>query len=254
MKTILIILCLFCFNNISICQDNIKESKEKKFQIAVMAGGSYKNILGKRYIEPTPMNLNDGFLLHQFDGFTKMPTYGFQFGFLITYEIFKHWHFTSGLLYSMRRDIYESKYDTVIKYHALLYNASNSYYNLINNVFKYDYSYNNIELPLMLQFKISKLSFYGGIHLSLMSFYKAKYNYLRYSFNNNYVPPSLFFLGPDFTSQKTIEYIKIPLVIYPTFQASYDLKVKKLTLSPFLGIDLGTKKSLYLQGGIIFSL
>ena len=247
MKTIFIILCLFFLNGISFCQDTIKPKGEKKYKISIKAGGYYKYYFGKRYIDSTPRNPYDDFSLHQYERFTKMPASSFIGGVLFTYKIYKNLSITSGLMYFVRRNIFESKYDTVIKYNAI----PNFYsYNDIHNVVKYDYSHTNIELSFFVQYKLGKFNLSGGVHLPLWTYYKAKYTYLvsssQYPYFSNSAP----------TSQKTFTNTESPFLsmYFPAFQISYDLRIKNIALNPFLGIDIGAEKSFYLQGGIIIPL
>lgn len=254
MKTTYIIIFLFFYSFLSYSQDTIiKKDAGKKFQIAIKASGSYKFFVGDRYIKPTPNNFNantyyDDFLIHQFDGFTKIPTYGFQSGLLLGYQLHKNFQLSLGLLYVLRKEVFKSDRDTVIKYHSIFNYSSSSYYNLINNVIKYDYTSRNIELPIMITYNWKKINFYAGAHVSIFTINKAVYTYLLYAYKYPYN-------FCDCTTQKTFtSYDILPLKIFPSFQMSYDLRIKNISLNPFLGIDIGTKKSYFLQGGLILPL
>lgn len=245
MKTICIIIFLSCINFISFCQDTIGKGIGKRNQIAIMAGGYYKYFWGKRYIEPTLQNTNTNFTVRQYERFTKTPTYGFLCGVLFTYRLHKNWYFISGLLYFNRKDVYKSNFDSVVTYNAV---ANNYSFNNIHNVVKYEYSYNNIELPFKVQYKKGKFNLCGGINLPILSFDNATYTYLVSSSQYPY------FYDDEPTSQKTIKHIEIPLMIFPTLQVIYNVRIKNILICPFLGIDIGTKKSFYTQVGIILPL
>ncbi len=238
MKNIIFIF-LFLFSYLTcLSQDTLKHF-EKKYQFSIQAGGYYKYFICERYIDPTTYKKGDKFKEHQYDRFIKIPTYGFKTGLLIDIKFAKHWYFSSGLLFCFRKDVFENNIDTVIKY----YNSSTI--RNIHNTVKYDYSYNNIELPLMILFKWKRINFYAGVYLPVLTFCKSTYTYVVNQFPQN--PPWI-------TSKKIIKSIEIPLKIYPSYQISYAFKIKKHSLAPYLGFDFGAKKSFYIQGGIIFSV
>lgn len=237
-------LCLLFLSTLLFGQDTIKVDEEKKCELAIKAGGYYKYFLGKRYIDPAPydpFNFYD-FPSHQYEGFTKMPAFNFTGGVSLTCKIYKNCYLTSGLTYFIRRDIYESSFDTVVKYNVSPYPSK---YNDIHNAIKYDYSHTNIELSLLARYKIGKWNLSGGVNFPVWSYYKASYTYL--------VPP---FSSTAPTAQKTFTEVTTPFpsVFFPALQASYDLRIKKVPLSPFIGIDFGKMKSFYLQGGVIIPL
>lgn len=264
MKTLYAILCSFLLHGVIFSQDTIKRT-EKKYNLAFKAGGYYEYFLGSRYVKPLKDSQNDC----QYIRFTKIPTGGFHGGALLTHPIRKNWHLTFGLMFCYRKNVFERSLDTVAMY------GNHSSQRDIRNTIKYDYTYNNIEIPVMFLYKIKKMNFYGGVHLPIFSFYKALYTY---AINQS---PQTSAFEP---SQKTIRGTTIPLFGIPshlpfveiqfspwdvtstpsdpkvdydmplllaTFQTSYDCKIKNLYFNPFLGIDFGSKKSFYLQGGII---
>ncbi|HVA98495.1 MAG TPA: outer membrane beta-barrel protein [Bacteroidia bacterium] len=273
MKKVILISCFLLFHFLSFSQDTIEKKTGNNIQIAIKVGGYYKYFFGERYIEPTPYNIGDGFQNHQYEKFTKIPTCGFYGGLLITHLIHKNWYLTSGLMFSYRKNIFNNNQDTIIKY------SNGSNFPDIHNTLDYDYTYYSIEIPILLMYKFKKMKFYAGVHLPILTFYKAKYTYVINQFPQNpswgtfqktisgtTVPlfsiPSLFpsvkiQTSPSWQATSTPASPKInydmPLVL-ATFQVSYDFKIKNLYVSPFLGIDIGTKKSFYLQGGLIFPL
>ena len=221
---------------ISLGQDTIKQTSNK-CQFSIQAGGFYKNFFGQKYVEPTTYNVGDQFEEHQFERFTKVPTYGFSIGFLFQYIFNKHWRITSGLLYCLRTDIYENNRDTIIKYE---YNAS---LRNIHNVLKYDYTNNNLELPILINYKYRKTNFCAGVKLSLLSYKIARYTYLIDQFPQN----------PEWTvSDKTIKGFEMPLMIFPTLQISYDTRINNIGTNPFIKFEylINKQKSYYIQFGI----
>lgn len=238
MKTSWILFCFLFLNYIVIGQDTILTNHKEKFSFSVKAGGYCKFFLGNTYIAPTPENYGDDFQEHQYDRFTKVPTYGLQTGFQFSYNIHKRWFFVFGLSFCNRRNVFENNQDTVIKYGI----GSNT--NDIYNVYKYDYSYNNIELQIMLLYKFKKISIYTGVYIPALTFYKATYSYIILT----QLPE------PHGTSQKTIKGVEIPLMIFPSIFASYKVTIRTFSFDPYLGVDFGSKKSIYLQFGTIFTL
>jgi hypothetical protein len=259
MKSIYIILSLFSFHCISFGQDTTKKIAKNPYQFAFKAGGYYENFWRNRYINPTLYSPDENFQAHQYDRFSKIPTGGYHAGFLITHEIIKNnWYLTSGLLFCYRKNILEINQDSAVKYGSFC------------DIKKYDYSYNNIEIPIMILYKTKQINLYLGVNLPILSFYKANYTYVDIQPWNSYqktikgfcIPvcgiPSLF---PSYDIQwSPWEVTKTPAspkvnydmpLILATFQISYDVKIKNISFSPFLGIDIGTKKIFYLQGGII---
>jgi hypothetical protein len=236
---ITIMFYLFIFSFESFSQDTIgKKINKDKFQCSIKAGGCYKSFWGNKYIAPTPNLAFDTTLTHQFDGFKKIPTHSFNVGILFSYKIYNNWHIASGLFYFVRRDVYESNPDTVNKYHTSVYVP-------ISGITRYDYFSENIELPLLVLYKYKKINFLAGVHLPIVTFLRTTYTYA------DNLSPQYATWG---TSQKVINTVETSLTVFPTFQISYDLKIKNLSLNPFLGIDFGVKKSFYLQGGIILPL
>ena len=239
MKNKLLIVYLFLLSFVSYSQDTIKKNTDyPKFQFSVQAGGFYKNFFDNGYIYPTTYKSGDKFEDHQYERFTKIPTFGFKTGLLINVKFAKRWFFSSGLIYCFRKDIFENNIDTVSKYYS-------SSIRDIHGTVKYDYTYNNFELPLMVLFKWKSLNFYAGVYFPVLCFKNATYTYVINQYPQN--PPYI-------TSEKTLKSIELPLKIYPSFQISYVFKIKKNSVEPYLGIDFGEKKSFYIQGGIIFSV
>lgn len=228
MKQIILIFFLIALHLLSYSQDTIKENvTQNKSQLLVKLGGSYKSFIGNKYIE-RQKNVNNNYQLHQYEGFTKVPTFGYQAGVVWSYKLSKTFHMALGLSYYLRKETYQGNRDTVLKYHTPT---------SIHDILKYEYSYNDIELPILFSLNFKKINFYLGVYIPLVTFYKAVYTYIPNSTD-------------DITS-KTITSIELSKNIFPTFQISYNLKIKKYLFNPFLGIDFDFKENIYYQGGII---
>ncbi len=206
------------------CQDTTSIN-ERKIQFNAKIGITYEGVVGNRYIKRS----KDSPEKDQYDGFTKKSTLGFQAGIVADFKIHKKLHISAGLIFAQRKSIYEGDRDSVLRYGTPT---------SIHKIVKYEYLYNNIELPILFSFKFKKINLHTGINLILVSFYEANYSYIPSPFNVN-----------DKT-KKTIKSTELSNRIYPTFQISYNLKVKKVVLNPFLGIDIGKNRSLYFQSGI----
>ncbi len=240
MKTVYSFLFLVLIPLMNFGQDSIPNIS-KKIQFSIQIGAHYKTFIDSKYIEPKPYNSGDGFIEHQYERFNKVPTFGYNAGLLLSFQLSKHWGITSGILYFLRNDIFENNLDTVIKY------GRNSTTRDIRNAFKYDYSHNNIELPIMLKYSVKKVTFHTGCNVSLISYKKATYSYVVNQFPNN----------PEWiTSNKTIAEFEMPFKIFPTFQASYDMKIKNVKLNPYVACyyELKNQNDFYIQIGIIFPL
>jgi hypothetical protein len=213
----------------------------KKMQFVIRAGAHYKTFLGNKYIEPTPYGYADEYSKHQYERFTKIPTWGFSTGLLVTYRLNEHWGLTSGLQYFLKKDVFENNQDTVIKY------GNGSYIRDIHNTLKYDYTYHNIEVPLLFQYSAKKITFYAGCYFALITYKKATYTYVI-----NQLPQT-----PQWTSSsKTISGWEIPLKFFPTIQASYEVQLKKIKFSPYIAFYYAVKNQndIYTQLGINFPI
>ncbi len=236
MKTTFISLIFMIMTAYAFAQDTMQVNTKKKY-FSIQAGVYYKTFFNKIYIEPTPYNYGDEFSKHQYERFTVVPTFGYSIGLLFTYKFDKHLEFTSGLLYFLRKDVFEKNQDTAIKY------GNGSAIRDINNVLKYDYSYNNFEIPILLQYCTKKITLYHGCNLSLISYKNAAYEYLINQYPN---------LPKWTTSNKTIAGWELPLKIFPTFQTSYEFQIKKIKFNPYAAIYYAVKdqNDFYIQLGI----
>lgn len=225
----------------SFCQDTTFHKEEKKFLLEISGSGYYKFIFDNQYIKPTAYNYGDDFSKHQYERFNKFPTFGFSAGLLFTHRFGKQCGITTGLMYFLRRDVFENNEDTVIKY------GNGSSMRDIHNVLKYDYSFNNIELPLMFQFSAMKFNFHTGFYFALISYKKAEYTYVVNQYSNT----------PQWiTSEKTITGWEMPFKLFPTIQISYEVEIKKIKFSPFLAFYYAVKNQndIYTQLGINFPI
>lgn len=232
MKTIYIFL-IIKFLSLQVFAQN---TMQKSF-FSIQAGACYKTFLGSKYIEPTQYNYGDEFTEHQYERFKKTPTFGFNAGILFTYRFNNQCGITSGLLYFLRKDIFENNQDTVIKY------GNGSSMRDIHNVLKYNYSYNNLELPLLFQYSVKKITLYIGCYFALITYKKATYTYVvnRYPSNPQWI-----------TSDKTISGFEKLFKLFPTFQVSYEIAIENIKLNPYLAFcyDIKNKKDFYTQIGI----
>jgi hypothetical protein len=234
MKTLFTLLSAFLISLQGYSQETVPIHKsEKKIQFNAKAGVSYQGFIGNSYIERKEDLQSFNSKEDQYDGFTKKPTLGFQLGFFVDFKLNKKLHLSSGLLFAQRKNTLVGDSDSVLKYGTPT---------SIHKIVKYEYRYNNIELPILLTFKWNQLNLHAGVNLILVSFYKAHYSHI----------PNPYDI--EAKKSKTIKSTKLSTTIYPTFQMSYHLNVKKVSLSPFLGIDFGKNKSLYFQTGVIIPL
>lgn len=195
----------------------------KRTLLSIEAGGSFKGFFGARYIEPTSSGYNDPYSKHQYEGFTKMPAYGFGVGIRFAFSLSSHMRFTTGLSYYFRKTIYEKSQDEVITQNF------KTDMNYIRNVFRYNYAYNNLEIPILLQYKIKKINIYGGINLSVLSYRVAAYNYMIYLYGES---------SYWNTSKKNVAVLETSFKLYPTLKVSYDVRINKKLIQPFFGIEI----------------
>ena len=217
-------------------QDTLRQIT-KKSKISIQGGVYYKSFLGDKYIKPSQFNLGDEFKDHQYERFSVVPKFGFSIGILNSYRIIEQWGITSGILYFSRKDLYENNQDTIIKY------GNRSSIRNINNILKYDYSFNNIELPILVYYSNRKINFYAGVQLAVLTYKKAIYTYVINQFPQN----------PQWkTSNKTIEGFEIPLIVSPTLQIAYNTLIMCIEANPFIGLyySINIEKSFYMQLGI----
>ena len=110
-----IIILLFVLPLINIAQE-IKIVKKQT--LLIQTGVSYKTFLSKKYIEATQKKQGDVLLDHQYERFNKIPTMGFSLGWLYNFKISNRTGITTGLVYYLRKDKFETNQDTIIKYAA----------------------------------------------------------------------------------------------------------------------------------------
>jgi hypothetical protein len=218
------------------------QAVESKNMFTAQAGIYYKMFLNKKYIEPVPNINGDDIIVHQYERFTKIPVFGYSIGMLFTHKISKRLGLTSGLIYFMRKDIYENNMDTVIKY------GNRSNIRDIHNMLKYEYYYHNLEIPVMLQYSLRKLSFNIGVYISTLTYKIANYTYVINQ-NNSYSQWT--------TSKKSFSGIERNVAAIPAVQLSYSgYKINKVQLNPFIAFYYSANKEneLYIQCGLNFPL
>lgn len=271
MKHIYTILSLLLLQYLSFGQDTAKLIVPKN-QFYLQTGFCYKNFLGSKYIAPIPTNYPyyEPFEKHQYDRFTKIPTIGFSAGILFTHNYNKRWGITTGLLYFLRKDVFQNNQDAVIKYG----NISTANYRNIHNTIEYNYSNNNIEIPIMLKYSINKLDISFGAYIPIVSYKIVAYTYV---FNQN---PHTYPIRWA-VANKTVSGFDIPikfqkngkvwqlhntgkgysgydilLKIFPTIQVSYETKIRNIKFKPYLALyyALFNQNDIYAQLGINFPL
>ena len=226
-KRLIILLNLVLIPWIANCQHSVpSDSTNRKCRFSIIAAAAYKSYFGSRYID-YPTNRSTNGENDRFDGFTKIPAFGFRAGFTMNTRIYRHLSFTTGMLCALRKEVYEGNQDTVMKYGT----ATSAHL-----ILKYDYSYYDIDLPVLVTYRFKRWTLSGGINLPLVSFIKASYTY---------IPTTSDDLGG-----KKVNDFKIFRTVFPTLQVSYSIKIKKVTIEPYLGIEIGERSSVCLQGGI----
>jgi hypothetical protein len=241
MKKIFLIIGLLFLSTVSYGQDSIKKRMYyPQFQISVQAGGMYENFLGNRYIDPAKSTTVKE---HKYDGYTKMPTFGYKAGFLINIKIIKNLYVTTGSFFCFRKEVYENSLDTINKYGLSKGTGYIPETGRISNIIRYDYSSYDIELPIMLLFRWKRLNIYAGAYFPMLIYRKAIYTY---NYKTAQIP-----LGADC---KKFSEFELPIKVYPSFHISYVFNIRKHTIEPYVGMDFGAKKSFYVQGGLIFSV
>jgi hypothetical protein len=209
-----------------------RESENKffdKFQISVKAGLLYKNYFGSKVISQNAYYSDN--VYYKYNGFSKVPTVGFQAGIEIKYKFLKYLTLSSGAIFVQRKECYEGNYETVLLNGSPL---------SIHKIIKYNYSNYSLEIPVMVGLTIKHLSFSFGVNFPALIYSVARYTY---------IPDSASLL-----TGKTIDNYLKPTHVYPVFQASYDFPIGRFLLSPNFEFELGEMKSVYLQVGAIVSL
>jgi hypothetical protein len=177
-------------------------------------------------------------LPHQYERFTKKPSYCLKGGALISRIISNRFILSGGLFYYLRRVIMEADYDVIRAYNAVA-DPYTPYH--IRNVVKYEFSYHNLELPFLIQYKKDNLALFTGVYFPVVAYRNATFTYLA--------KPEAY--GSEETIQKTVNRFELPLTVYPMLKLSYDLKIKNLPLSPFAELNFGLHKEVCILTGII---
>ncbi|MCK9220699.1 MAG: hypothetical protein M0P47_11700 [Bacteroidales bacterium] len=198
------------------------QEPERKFQITLKSCLQYKTFFASKYIEKTENDPSD-IIAHQYDRFTKNPTFGFQTGVQINRKIFKNLSIGSGILVSIRNDLYEGNIDTVHRYHTPT---------SIHDIIKYDYNFCTLGVPLLVVYRIKRFELSVGVNIEFVSFKKARFTYLS-------APDKIVYSTNYFTS------------FLPAFQINYLIPIDKISLGPLLEMEIGKEKSFYLSTGIV---
>lgn len=215
-------------------QSNINDNK---CQIDLKSGIYYQNFFTNKYIERTDYSYED-FNKHKYEGFYKMPAYGYQFELRLTAPLCKRFYFTTGLAFCNRKEVFQTSEDTIKRYYPSAIQG-------IENILKYDYTFYDIEIPVLISYKIKKINILAGIYFPVFTYVSGTFSYLTTQSSAQPVWEK---------SEKSLKYIEFPQMIFPSIQVSYDFAIKKLKFAPFIQLDFGSYWSLYLQGGITFNL
>lgn len=252
MKRIAFILfCLGLFPYLCFSQDSIRSNKN--FQISLSTGAYYKSYVGDKHVKPIYSSQSDGFnsqsdifSQNQYEHFTKMPAFGFFEGLLFKLKNNKNWYWTFGLMYENRRTILTANPDSI--------NYSSDG---IPDVIGYNYSNNNVEALILINYKTGNFNISGGVRIALINFRKTTFTYLiaQQSYQKT---------GIYGERQKVVRDIRVPLlfknnnlydnIFYATIQASYDLQLGELPISPFIGLDIDAMRGFYLNVGLEITL
>lgn len=217
-----ILFLAFLISFPSFSQDTIKNSG-KKCQFSFEIGAAYKGFVKSRYIRPGSYKTGNPYMDDQFDRFTRMPAYAIDGGVLLSVRLSSHWNFSTGLMYYLRKDIYRKNIDSVISNNYLMS------FPYITGVFKYNYFYNNIEIPFMFGYKFEKLTFSFGFNTSVLSYRKAIYSYV--------IKAGSYPLSWE-TMKKTVKDFDNAITIYPNIRISYEKRISGLSLNFFLGLEI----------------
>ena len=222
MKIKCILFLVFIISSPSFSQDTIKHSG-KRCLFSFEIGGAYKGFVISRYISPGSYKTGNNYMDEQFDGFTRMPAYSIDGGILVSVRLSGHWNITTGLMYYLRKDIYRRDIDSVIKH-----NGAQSF-PYITGVFKYNYFYNNVEIPIMFGYKFKKFTFSFGFNTSILSYRKAIYSYVI----------KVGSYSPSWeTTKKTVREFDYAITMYPSIRISYETKISGHIMNFFLGLGI----------------
>ena len=112
------------------------------------------------------------------------------------------------------------------------------YYNNNINITRYDYSPNNIDMPLYLGYKINRIEFEIGVNISILKFTNTSETYSNGSILSQNA------IGNTNQSDYTI--------VYPMLRIGYSLMVKRITIIPYVAITFYSQdqNDYYLEAGI----
>lgn len=231
-KALILFVLLVPFRAVS---QEVYPASQRKAWCEIEIGGAFKTILGNNTMEPA------SYLNKASESFFTKPTFGYSSGMIFNYGINSRWSISTGLLFFLRRTVLECNQDTVAKY------GNGSTMRDIHNVFKYNYACNNLEIPLTLNFKRSRIDLHAGFNLALITKRKATYSYLinQYPYKQKWV-----------TSDKSISGYEMPLEFYPTLRISYKTTVNRFVFYPFISLYSSMKNHMdyYIQMGFRFPI
>jgi len=169
--------------SISLVAGNQIAIDTSKFNVNLNLGINCSFYLGNNYIKPDPSFVNG---YHPAGGYYKSEP-AVHFGVNVERKIYNNISVQSGLLFYNRKLIFETDYDSILKYAP-----QDSKYPL-----KHKTCYINIEWPLLVCYNISwKFQIVGGFKFSVFNNGYVWSKYIDLSENRKYLK-SQFFRGPD---------------------------------------------------------
>ncbi len=238
MKTFPFILYLSFLSIMCFGQEDSSTSK-KGISYSLQAGMHYKTFFGDTYIEPEPFAYYRNY--EDYGEFNKIPTTGLSAGLNVTYNFNAYFGISSGLVYVLRRTVFEKDMDVVTS------RGDVGHVRNIYNVMEFNYLYNDLQIPLMVHFDVKKVILSAGVYFSAIAYRKADYTYVVRLDD---------FYGTYGTSKKSVSQLELPVKFFPTFQAGYSLDWGQIQVNPYLGLayEVNSFDDYYFQLGAVFPL
>lgn len=157
----------------------------------------------------------------------------------------ERWSLTVGLQYYYRRTRMERDPKAVTQ--CGTYTTMRN----LDNAVTRDYTYNNVELPVMLGYSVKRTTIDLGFSTAVVSYVRSRYTYVVLS------KPSYFYPDdPWISATKSVYDWKLPWIIFPTLKVSYDVPIIKVPTRPYLAAQyaLNNHHEFYCMAGIEISL
>lgn len=213
---------------------------------ALEFGGGYSTFPLGVYIEPTKNPINNNIDEDQYCRFEKIPAFCFNAGIRWVLPFDQRWGVRMGIQYYHRNTEFERSQDTVVRYIAWPYNIRN-----INNIYRYHYSYNNIEIPVLFYYKMNRLKLSVGCNIAPLSYVVVNYKYVLNPKATNGWPKSDWV-----TASKTIYGLQLRFQAYAIAEMEYRLLFGQYEISPLFGLQyaINSQDELVLRVGFSFPL